>query len=142
MLDSAITLRTVKDRFFSGYYSMGYSENKIRVLPENYIFDEEKSVRWNKEAVAQWNNEVDTRRAQYRKDKADKERQLHIDVADCIAREYNLTAEQAALVEDKAYEIGHSAMSDYFALAREIGDFVRKVLDTSKERKENNKDKG
>jgi hypothetical protein len=59
---SAISFMDVVNKFSSAYSIPSRSEK--RKLPENYVFDEDKSVRWNKEQVFNHNlakHEEDTK---------------------------------------------------------------------------------
>ena len=64
-----------------------YSANPTpdrKKFPENHVFDEDKSVRWNREEVARINAEIEDRISQHRWDLYHSEQNLHNSVIDYI----------------------------------------------------------
>ena len=64
-------------------YSANPAPDKKK-FPENHVFDEEKSVRWNREEVVRRNSEIENRIAQHRWDVHHSEVNLRNSVLDYI----------------------------------------------------------
>lgn len=101
------------------------------VFPLNYVFDEEKSVRWNREegerraaARKQVENE-------YKKKDADCWQEAVNAIRAFIQDEYGFSEKIAELVYDWAYHKGHAyGYHEVLCEAQIIGEQVRKFIDT------------
>lgn len=113
-----------------------YSDGKYRCnieiplkVPECYVFDEDLSVKENYRMVMEHNEKV----AKLTKYKQAKNRELfakmRTEVVKYIIGTYNLSGDQALLVENYVYSDKHYAMCDYFAHIDEIADLVEKILE-------------
>jgi hypothetical protein len=105
-------------------------EVRMEKLPENHIFDEDLSVRINREMVIEHNNKVDEYKVFKREKQAELDRRLAADVVAYIKEYYHLTDYQARLVESKVYEDYHSFMYDYFCHIDIFAEFAEELLAT------------
>lgn len=99
-----------------------------KLLPENHVFDEEQSVKWNREQVKDYNAGVIQRKEDYHAEAARLQRQIHLDAQQVLVEEYNLTPAQASHVENFVYREHHSYMGDYFNNLSEYGEFAEELL--------------
>lgn len=99
-------------------------KNKIEKLPDNYIFDEELSVRVNREMLIEHNNKVDEYKTFKREKQAELDKQLTEDVVEYIKEYYNLSDKQARMVEQWVYREYHSFMYDYFQYVDTFAEFA------------------
>ena len=97
-------------------------------VTENYVFDEDLSVRKNREMVAEHNANIDKMRLEKNKESARLDRQLHDDVVAYIMGTCDLNKKQAEIVENYVYVAKHSYMGDYFSAIDEVAEMVEKVL--------------
>ena len=97
-------------------------------VTENYVFDEDLSVRKNREMVAEHNANIDKMRLEKNKESARLDRQLHDDVAAYIMGTCDMNKKQAEIVENYVYIEKHSYMGDYFSAIDEVAEMVEKVL--------------
>lgn len=86
----------------------------------NHVFDEDKSVKWNKEQVVLKNKERTDKREEYRKESNKLENQLREDISNAIAEEYGFNKEQADIILGYAYEQHHS--SGYYEVINSLGE--------------------
>lgn len=99
--------------------------NKVR---EDHVFDENLSVKCNREMAQEWNANVD----QLKKDKSAKQadlyRQLKEDVIGYLMGTYGFTRKQAEAIESYTYTEKHSFMCDYFSGIDSFAEFAENVL--------------
>lgn len=118
----------IRDRYNNGYYDAVQNEEYKDKLPDNYVINEDKSVKWNREKVAEHNRMVDFKKKEYKDEKIKKDRQFTEDILQYIREEYRLNGEQAILIEQEVYSDYHSCMSDYFIKIDEVAGFVQSVM--------------
>lgn len=112
--------------FSAGAYNsaLPYPTGKFR---ENHVFDEEQSIKWNKEEVVRRNNEYEQQRNEYRDDKNRLEKLLKDDMVYNLVYDFDLNQEQAEYTYDIAYAEKHSSMTDVFYYAVELAEYFVKM---------------
>ena len=82
----------------------------LRKVPENHVFDENQSVKWNRQMVVKNNTEYHAEVARLNTIKNEKRDSIHEDIYVAIQSEvgHGLTREGAYLIWNHAYENGHS----------------------------------
>jgi uncharacterized protein YbcC (UPF0753/DUF2309 family) len=119
-------LSTIRKKYEQKEYT---SNIKVeRKLPEGYIFDEELSVRKNREMVEQHNATVEANRKASYALQGQLDRKLHHDVATYITESYDIDYDTAVKVERFCYEQKHDCMYSYFEFIDTISDFVEEIL--------------
>lgn len=107
--------------------SMPYPSGKR--YPEDHVFDEEKSVRWNREKVAEENKKRQQDLADYRASVRAGEDAFRNDVVSFIEAEYGLNKSQAQAVFSLAYEHGHSAgFEEVLIHVQSFGSFASDII--------------
>ena len=130
-------IRDIVEKYRNGDYThhIKYG-NKVA---ENYVFDEELSVRRNREMVAEHNARVKAERdAAYAK-QAELDRKLTHDVTCYITENYNVNYQVASKIERFCYEHWHSNVYDYLSQIDTIADFVEDILSAMKDTSRCNK---
>lgn len=95
---------------------------------DQHIFDEELSVKRNRELAAEHNAEVE-RLTKYRnKRQLELDKQLRYDVIKYIMDYYDLTETQADIVESFVMQEHHAFMCDYFSYIDTYADFAFRLL--------------
>lgn len=90
-------------------YSEEYWDlKKKEKYPDNYVFDEEKSVRWNKEEVIRLNNELDKDREKAREAYSNAEMEWLKSIYETVMKSYGFSYEMVVKTWDMAYEESHS----------------------------------
>ena len=123
-----ITIDAIKRMYENdGYEAIRPSMKKV---PENHVFDEDKSVKWNREAVINWNNEVKQEMQNYRKRQNECHEELMEDIAQYLCNNYcKINHAQGLFLARWCYEEYHSCMSDFFINIYHIADFYECMFD-------------
>ena len=108
-----------------GYFSHMTIPKK---LPANHIFDENISVKRNRDMVQKHNENVQKLKEEKRKQNHILAKKVSADVVDYLVGEYGFEKSQAEKLEDFVYNKCHSHMPDYFAEIDEFADVVADIL--------------
>lgn len=98
-------------------------------VKDNHVFDEELSVRRNREMVAEHNKRVDDITREKQNKQAELYRQLTTDVVTYIVDSYDMSEEQARIVERFVYREKHAFMCDYFSWIDEVAQMVEEIVE-------------
>lgn len=121
----------IKNSYNRGEYT--YKVDIPKKVKPDHIFDEELSVRRNRELAQEHNDNVDHMQRNKNRKQIELDRQLRSDVAKYIMDNYGLTEKQAYQVESFAYQEHHSSMSDYFGYIDTYADFAFMLLEPKEE---------
>ncbi len=117
----------IRDNYNNGLYTC-HMEIPARVK-ENHVFDENLSVKRNREMVAEHNQKVEN----MKREKQNKQNELHWqltkDVVAYIVDSYDMSEEQAYIVERFVYVEKHSFMGDYFSYIDEVARMVEEIVE-------------
>lgn len=102
----------IREKWNNGGYT--YKADIPKKVSEDHVFDEELSVKRNRELVIEHNQRVDELRAEAQKQQNLLHWQLTDDVINYIITNYELNPVQARKVERFVYQEHHSFMCDYF----------------------------
>ena len=108
------------------YYVKMDIPNKVR---EGYVFDEDLSVKRNREMVEEHNANVERLTQEKWRKQAELSKKLTEDVVQYLMGAYEFTRKQAELVQSYVYTEKHSYMGDYFSALDAIASMVSDVLD-------------
>lgn len=98
---------------------------------ENYVYDEEKSVKWNREHRIELEQEYENEWKVYRYEATNAEIKFKNDLIKAIMNEADLEEEQARIVYNKAYEDGHSeGLEEVVNKSEEYSRFVLEVINS------------
>jgi 5'(3')-deoxyribonucleotidase len=127
----------IQKNYNDGKYSISYYSEfqellNLTKLSKDHVFDENLSVKRNREMVEEHNDKIEQLRKAKREKQADLDRQLTEDVVTYLTESYNLTSAQARLVELLAYNEKHHCMHDYFIFVDSLGEFADDLLTISK----------
>ena len=131
-----MNITTIVEKYRNGDYNhhIKYG-NKVA---DNYVFDEELSVKRNREMVAEHNARVKAERdAAYAK-QAELNKKLSHDVCCYITENYNLSYTVATKIEQFCYTEKHSSMYDYFSYIDTIAELVDDIFYIMKNGSESN----
>lgn len=104
----------------------------IKKVPENYVFDEDQSVKWNKEQVEINNRKYKEEVARLNTLKNKARDSVHEDIFKNIQREVgqDLSRDKASAIWRYAYDQGHAyGISEIKIYLDEIIEVVKKVLE-------------
>ena len=125
---SARYIGDIRHDYECGMYTAAKPEGPDQKLPDNYIFDEDLSVRKNREMVADHNQKVAELKALRQKNQALLDKQLADDVVAYITEYYDLTEYQARTVERWVYTEKHAFMCDYFSSIDTFAEFASDLV--------------
>lgn len=116
----------IRERYNDGCYR--YDINIPKKVIDGYVFDENLSVKRNREMVKEYNQKIDDMRNEKMDRQAELSNRLKEDVVDYIVDTYDINRAQAYFVEDFCYVEKHSYMGDYFSHIDEVAEMVENVL--------------
>lgn len=123
--NNELSYQDIYDALREGYYNVNAQAPKFERYAENYVFDENMSVKWNREEVARRNQAYKDALNAYYKDKTKAEENFRNDVVQAIMNDTGFSYEKAEMIYDRAYNIGHgSGYYDVITYASDIADFV------------------
>lgn len=109
--------------------------SSLRKVPQNYVFDEDQSVKWNKEKVIENNTAYQAEVARLNTAKNKARDAIHEDIYHTIQSEvgHGLTREGARKIWEYAYERGHAyGIYDIMSCLEELLELVSEVLENVK----------
>lgn len=101
-------------------------------VKENHVFDEELSVRRNREMAVEHNQKVIAMHKEKLAKQNELDRKLTNDVVQYIVESYDISESQARIVERYVYTEKHSFMGDYFSAIDNVAEMVENVLNDAK----------
>ena len=116
----------IHEKYDKGDYT--YKVDIPKKVWDDHIFDEELSVKRNREMAKEHNQRVDELRAEAQKQQNLLHWQLTSDIINYIQENYNLNELQARTVERFVYQEYHSSMYDYFSYIDTLADLAFQLL--------------
>ena len=124
----AMDISEIRAKYDEGGYTC--KMNIPKKVWDDHIFDEELSVRRNRELAKEHNDNVDAMQRDKNKMQAVLDKQLTDDVVEYIMAYYNLTEKQARTVQNFVYQEHHAFMSDYFGYIDTYADFAFMLVES------------
>ena len=121
-------ISAIRDLYSQGYYTDKIESGYDHKVPENHVFDEELSVRRNREMAIEHNAKVEEERAAHYKRQSELNKKLTEDVVAYIVDNYDLSLAQAKIVEHWVYVEKHAYMLDYFSNIDVFAAFADEVV--------------
>ena len=123
----------IQDFYNRGHYTYVPEETIPAKLMPDHIFDEDLSVKRNREMVVEHNQRVDELKAIKSERQAELNKKLTEDVVEYIKEYYNLSDKQARIVEQWVYREHHSFMYDYFQYVDTFAEFADDLVNQVEE---------
>lgn len=125
--------RTIRGKINNNEYRSKIEYPKEKKLNENHIFDENQTVKWNRDEVNRYNESIDKQLQEYDNSEHSGNNNFQEDVIAYLIEEYGFNKEMASKVFYKAYEDGHSCgYSEVLTYAMDYGEFVDEVIKLKK----------
>ena len=112
-------IQEIKQEYFNGD-KYKRPKNQLKYYTENYVFDENLSVKENREMVRKANEEYQRNGENCLQKAVDNIKQFHNDIVEYIEKEYGFNHAQAVAIENRLWCL-HSSDVNYFF--DEIDDF-------------------
>ena len=119
-------INEIRKKYNNGDYT--YNVGIPEKVQDDYIFDEELSIKRNKELIKEHNQKVDELRAEAYKQQNLLYWQLTEDIVSYIVENYYLNEVQARKVECFFYQEYHSFMCDYFSKIDTFAEFAETLI--------------
>ena len=124
-------LDTMRNPDFFPNYPKGDS---VRLLQDTYIFDENQSVKWNRQRVQEHNERATAIKKDYWNKMDDIDNWFNQQVRESIQNEIHVSEKVADIIFNQAYEDGHAnGYHEVVLYAQRYCEFVQQILDDMKE---------
>lgn len=127
----ALDIDEIRVNYNNGVYT--YKANIPKKVKPDHVFDEELSVRRNRELVQEHNDNVDLLRQDKNRIQHELDKRLTYDIVVYMMENYDLTERQAKIVENFVYQHYHSSMSDYFSYIDTFADLAFMLVEPKEE---------
>lgn len=127
-----MSINNIKDSWNNGDYKNKMEYPDATKFKETHVFDEEKSVKWNKEKVIYENNLINESKRVYQEESNRLNRKLHDDAVNALIDEYSFNKAQAERIWSFAYSEKHSHMNDVFYFVIELADLAEDLITLNK----------
>ena len=126
-------IEDIREWYNYGRYKAKFEDELIKKLPLDHVFDEDLSVKRNREMVIDHNQKADEQRAERNAKQAELDRQLTNDVVTYLKEHFDFNERQARIVESWVYKEKHSFMIDYFNSIDIFAEFAYDLLNINDE---------
>ena len=127
----ALDIDEIRVNYDKGVYT--YKVDIPKKVKPDHVFDEELSVKRNRELAQEHNDNVDRLWRDKNRIQGELNERLTYDVVIYMMENYNLTERQAKIVENFVYQHYHSSMSDYFGYIDTFADFAFMLVEPKEE---------
>lgn len=124
----ALDIDEIRVNYNKGVYT--YKVDIPKKVKPDHIFDEDLSVKRNRELAQEHNDNVDRLWRYRNKAQHELDERLVYDVVVYMMENYGLTEQQAKIVETFVYQRYHSSMCDYFGYIDTFADFAFMLVDS------------
>jgi hypothetical protein len=122
----ALDIDEIRNKYNAGGYT--YIVDIPRKVKPDHVFDEELSVRRNRELAMEHNDNVDQMNRDRNRIQGELNERLTTDVVEYIKAYYDLSERQARILENFVYQHYHSSMCDYFGYIDTFADLAFQLL--------------
>ena len=127
----ALDIDEIRVNYNNGVYT--YKVDIPKKVKPDHVFDEELSVKRNRELAQEHNDNVDRLWRDKNRIQHELDERLTYDVVVYMLENYNLTERQAKIVKNFVYQEHHSFMGDYFSYIDTYADFAFMLLPPKEE---------
>lgn len=121
-------IEVIRADYEMGKYSYVDSTPRMSKVLENHVFDENLSVKENREMAVKHNQEVVEQSKRRMREQALLDSQFTQDIVGYLVGAYHFSQDVAKKVEGFVYTEHHSSMYDYFNYIDEIADLVSECM--------------
>ena len=119
-------IEEIRNKYYKGDYK--YTVDIPAKVPLYHVFDEELSVRRNRELAEEHNAKVDAIVAERFEKQQALDTQFTKDVVEYLVNTCELSLRQARVLESFTYQEHHAFMSDYFSYIDIYADLAKELL--------------
>ncbi|KXY51220.1 hypothetical protein AT268_32515 [Bacillus cereus] len=118
----------ISNAFANDFYEPQQEYPSHIKFSEKHVFDEEKSVKWNREEVERQNEQVKQRKMKWNSEKSRLNAKLQNDCVQILKEDYGLNEAQAEKLYGYVYNDKHSCMHDFFIYLEEFAGVTKEIL--------------
>lgn len=122
----------VEDNYSNGKYNIDNSKYTRDKLPEDYVFDIDKSVHWNREQVKDHNDKIEQETERFLHDCTVAHKSLRCDCIEALVHDFKLSEKQAGIVFDHCFNHGGITADKLFDQLRLMVSLAVKILRSEK----------
>lgn len=122
------TLYKVQEAYANKEYDVDLDFPRLNRYKEFHVFDEEKSVKWNREEVERQNTLIQEAKDNWWKEKGRLQKCFHEDMVEAIQNDYKFNEAQAKKIFEYVYKEYHSNIGDVFMYVDEICDLFEDLM--------------
>lgn len=123
-----MTIEQVKMNYMAGKYTIDFSIFHTTYLDNGYVFDENKSVKWNREQVKEFNRGVPAEIRRCREAQIQKDEEFKSDCIRAIRNDYNFGDSTASKIFVYCYAKYHSNMYEFFDNLEDIAELMHNIF--------------
>ena len=105
-----------------------FPREELTFVNENHVFDENKTIKENREMAAKHNELVREKRMSVEKAKKGLKVKFRNDIVEALINEYKMTKAQAIFLEKHVNEEDHDGLLNYIYAIEELADFVTEFV--------------
>lgn len=130
-----MTFDTILDTMRNPNFFPNYPEgDSARLLPDDFIFDENQSVKWNRQKVQEHNELAQQAKKIYRDKMNEIDRWFSKQTQEAVQNEIHVSEKAASIIFNQAWEDGHSnGYHEVVWYAQKYCEFVQQILNAMKE---------
>ena len=130
-----MTFDDILDKMRAPDFFPKYPDSDLtKLLPRDFIFDENQSVKWNRQKVQEHNEVAQQAKKLYRDRMNEIDRWFSKQVQEVIQNELQVSEKAASIIFNQAWGQGHSTgYQDVVHYAGQYCEFIQQILDTMKE---------
>lgn len=121
-----MNIEEIRNKYNNGDYT--YKVELPEKVNESHVFDENLSVKQNREMVIEYNANVSKIRQDYIRKNTELFAEMRTDVIEYIMCEYGFAENVSKIIESHVYIEEHSCMSDYFSSIDTYCEFVCDII--------------
>lgn len=118
----------ISNAFVNNFYEPLQEYPGHRKFSEKHVFDDEKSVKWNREEVERQNEQLKQRKMEWDSEKSRLNAKLQNDCVQILKEDYGLNEAQAEKLYGHVFQEHHSYMHDFFIHLEEIAGVTKEIL--------------
>lgn len=130
-----MTFDTILDTMRNPNFFQNYpKDDSAKLLSEDFIFDENQSVKWNRQKVQEHNELAQQAKKVYRDKMNEIDRWFSKQTQEAIQNEIHVSEKAASIIFNQAWEDGHSnGYHEVVLYAQRYCEFVQQILNAMKE---------
>lgn len=129
-------LDDLEKRVLNDYYrvNLEYPKKPEGYRKEGYVYDENQTVKWNKEHRLELEAEYQKQLSEFHNMSRNKSVEFELDLKKALSEEFNLSANQVKNIASRAYDEGHSdGLQSIIYNARELAEFAIEIINDIEE---------